>query len=121
MQHADNHAEPYAQAFLAAWNTRDAEARRSMLGALVAADVVYTDPHMPAPILGLDAYIEFATLFRSRLPEIDFVRKSVSATGDDILLRCTLSRPDGSPLSQVSFVILRNSRGEAARILGFVE
>jgi hypothetical protein len=121
MQNIDTSAATYAQAFLAAWNTRDAQARRSRLAALVAADVVYTDPHVPAPVTGRNAYLDFADLFRSRLPDIDFVSTGVSVTVYDILLRCTLSRPDGTTLSQVCFVFLRNSGAEANRILGFME
>jgi hypothetical protein len=121
MRQTDLDAESYAQAFVTAWNTPDAEARRSRLAALVASDLIYADPHVGAPVIGRNAYADFADRFRSHLPDLAFVAKGVSVTSDDILLRCDLQRPDGTTFSEVCFVFLRNCEGEASRIIGFME
>lgn len=105
--------------FLGCWMLRDENARRAALGALLATDCLYTDPHYADPIFGRAAYIAFVDRVRGEFPEINFTLLGGSSHHGAGLLDWALKLfPDAAP-SFGSFVYELNAQGCISRLIGF--
>jgi hypothetical protein len=113
-------AAPFADRFFAAWNESDGTVRRDQIADLISPDLSYADPHQPAPLSGAAAYLDFADIFRARLPGFRLEHTSTAQTHDDVLIGWALLRPDGSALSRGHFAVALGPDGRARRIVGFL-
>jgi hypothetical protein len=115
-------ANAIASAYVAAWNERDEAARLTRLAALLAEEMRYSDAHMPIPLAGQEAFLQFATLFRQRLPDLTLdPRGSADGRFGWFRFPWRLVRDDGSDFSFGSYVGEFDEAGRIVRMHGFMD
>jgi hypothetical protein len=109
------------QDYLAAWNAQTSAERQSLLQSCMTDNAIYTDPHAPEPVQGIDgmqALIEgFRSLFDHKLePE-----GQVETHHNVFRLRWRLQRDSGEILSRGMMVGDLTDTGLIERIVQFVD
>jgi hypothetical protein len=59
-----------AEASLSIWNEPSAKKRDATIAQVLAADVIYVDPHVPAPVHGRKGFADFATRFQELVQRV---------------------------------------------------
>ncbi|MCE3262007.1 MAG: polyketide cyclase [Pseudoduganella sp.] len=106
--------------YLAAWNERDAGARRLAVEAAFAPQAAYKDPLMQgAGHDGLDAMIAGA---QDNLPGMRFVLAGTPASHNDMVrFSWTLGAPDADPVARGTDMAVLAADGRLASVTGFLD
>lgn len=109
-----------ALAFLAAWNEPDAQAREAALASLLAPDLRYADPHLPALLEGKDAYLAQLRRVRERFPGLHVEPSAAFQYHQGfVLIPWRMLRPDGALHLAGQWVIERDEQGRIRLIVVF--
>lgn len=115
-----NNPQAIAEQYLAAWNERDAAARRAKVANLFTLDAPYVDPLMRgAGHAGIDALIGAA---QQHFPGHRFVQAG-AADGHNQSLRFswTLQAPDGRTVAGGTDFATLDADGRLAAVTGFLD
>jgi hypothetical protein len=110
-----------AEDLLSIWNEASSQKRDQLISAVLAADVVYVDPHVAAPVKGRDGFAAFAKRFREILEGV-----TVSLDGPPQQhngfgrIRFKIMR-GADPFSQGAFFVDLNQAQQFVRVVGFVD
>jgi hypothetical protein len=110
-----------AEQFLAILNEASPEKRDQLIAEVLAPNIVYVDPHVPAPVKGRDGFAAFARRFRELV-------QGVTVSLDDEpqhhngfgRIRYKILRGN-EPFSRGAFFVDLNPAQQFERIVGFVD
>ena len=114
------HAHSIARHYLAAWNERDAAARRALVAALFAPHARYLDPMMQgAGHEGIDALIAGA---QQHFPGHRFELAGTPDGHNDVVrFSWTLSGPEGKQAARGIDVATLSTDGRLSSVTGFLD
>jgi hypothetical protein len=110
-------------AYLDIANLTDPSERTTRLTSIAAADVTYTDPHAPNVISGIGELDAFLTMFRDRVPHVQFE----PARTPDVFHHAfrqpwrMIDTTTGALFSTGTFAGTTNTDGKLNLILGFID
>jgi hypothetical protein len=110
-----------AEDLLSIWNEASADRREQLIAAVLAPDVIYADPHVPAPVNGREGFAAFASRFRELVQGV-----TVSLDGEPQdhngfgRIRFKILRGN-EPFSRGAFFVDLNPAQQFERIVGFVD
>jgi hypothetical protein len=110
-----------AEDLLSIWNEASSQKRDQLISAVLAADVVYVDPHVAAPVKGRDGFAAFAKGFREMVEgvtvSLDGLPQQHNGFGR---IRFKITR-GGEAFSRGTFFVDINLERQFQRIVGFVD
>jgi hypothetical protein len=109
------------QDYLAAWNTKTSDERRSLLQSCMTDQAIYIDPHAPDPVQGIDGMQALIEKFRSRFDHKLEPEGQIDMHHRVFRLRWRLQRDSGEVLSHGLMVGDLTDTGLIERIVQFVD
>jgi hypothetical protein len=106
---------------LTLWNTDDAAARAAFAEDWIVPDFIYADAHLSPPAKSRQAFLDFLSMFRSRLPDARVELAGPPLMHNDFaMIRFSLSR-GGKPFSKGVFFLSFDNGDKLVQMVGFVE
>lgn len=115
------HASRSIQDYLAAWNTTNSDERRTLLQSCMTDEAIYTDPHAPEPVRGIDGMQALIEQFRARFDHWLEPEGEIDMHHNVFRLQWRLQRESGEILSRGLMVGDLTDTGEIDRIVQFVD
>jgi hypothetical protein len=110
-----------AETLLSIWNEPSAAKRATTIAQVLAADVVYVDPHVPAPVLGRMGFADFATRFQEMVQGVTVSLEGAPQTHNGFgRIRFKIMRGN-VPFSRGSFFVELDDAQRLKQIIGFVD
>ena len=109
------------ETYLEAWNAGSSQDRHNLLESCLTTDVVYTDPHAPEVIQGIEAMEALIETFRSRFDHKFIAEGAIDAHHNVFRLRWRLQQEGGGILSHGLIVGDIDDAGIITRIVQFVD
>lgn len=107
--------------YLAAWNTKSSDERRSLLVNCLTNDVIYVDPHIPNPVQGIEELQALIERFRKLFDHILESEGNIDMHHNVFRLQWRLQRSNGEILSRGLMVGDLSATGMIERIVHFVD
>jgi hypothetical protein len=106
---------------LTLWNTDDAASRAAFAEEWIVPDFMYADAHLSPPTTSRQGFLDFLSMFRSRLPDARVELAGSPAMHNDFaMIRFSVSR-GGKPFSKGVFFLSFDGRDRLVQMVGFVE
>jgi hypothetical protein len=103
------------------WNTDDAAFRAAYAQERIVPDFMYADAHLKPPATSRQGFLDFLSMFRSRLPDARVELAGSPAMHNDFaMIRFSVSR-GGKPFSKGVFFLSFDDGDRLAQMIGFVE
>jgi hypothetical protein len=113
--------ERQAEDLLSIWNEASVEKREQLITAVLAPDVIYVDPHVPAPVKGRDGFAAFANRFRELVQGVTVLLDGEPQHHNGFgRIRFKILRGNES-FSRGAFFVDLNPAQQFERIVGFVD
>jgi hypothetical protein len=103
------------------WNTDDAAFRAAFVEEWIVPEFIYADAHLSPPAKSRQAFLDFLSMFRSRLPDARVELAGPPLMHNDYaMIRFSLSR-GGKPFSKGVFFLSFDDGDRLVQMVGFVE
>jgi hypothetical protein len=110
-----------AQDLLSIWNEASPVQREALITKVLAQDVVYVDPHVPAPVQGRDGFAAFAARFREMVQGVTVSLDGEPQTHNGFgRIRFKIMR-GADAFSRGAFFVELDSTQQFKKIAGFVD
>ena len=109
------------ETYLEAWNAGSSQDRHNLLASCLTTDVVYTDPHAPEVIQGIEAMEATIETFRSRFDHQLIAESAIDRHHNVFRLQWRLQQDGGGILSRGLMVGDLDDAGLITRVVQFVD
>jgi hypothetical protein len=110
-----------AEALLSIWNEPSAQKRETTIAQVLTADVVYVDPHVPAPVLGRKGFADFVGRFQETIQGVTVSLGGAPQSHNGFArIRFNITRDD-TPFSHGVFFVEFDNNQKLKKIVGFVD
>jgi hypothetical protein len=110
-----------AESLLSIWNEPSAAKRETTIAQVLAADVVYVDPHVPAHVLGRKGFADFATRFQDLVQGVTVSLDGAPQTHNGFARIQFKIMRENRPFSRGTFFVELDDDKSLKRIVGFVD
>jgi hypothetical protein len=103
------------------WNMDNATAQAAFAEKWIVPDFQYADAHLKPPTTSRQGFLDFLSVFRSRLPDasVEFLG-APTAHNDYAMIKFAVMR-GGEPFSKGVFFLTFDKSDRLAQMIGFVE